>query len=168
MKKTTSRIYRVLAMLMLAAIPGLARAYDAQIGDLFYNLNSEDKTAEVTYENWYTPYSQTSIDIPASVEYDGVTYSVTMIGDKAFSSCSGLTSVAIPNSVKSIGNNAFRETALTSTSIPASVTEIGEYAFHKCGSLASVEMLSAPVAIGKLAFSDCLALQIVAFDECID
>ena len=45
--------------------------------------------------------------IPSTISYNGTTYSVTSIGDRAFYYCSGLTSVTIPNSVTSIGGSAF-------------------------------------------------------------
>ena len=74
--------------------------------------------------------------IPAAVTYDGVTYSVTGIGFKAFYGCTGLTSVDIPNSVTSIGEYAFSYcSGLTSIDIPNSVTSIGASAFKRCSSI---------------------------------
>ena len=59
----------------------------------------------------------------------------------AFSNCSSLTSITIPNSVTSIGNSAFSScSSLTSISIPNSVTSIGNYAFSDCSSLTSVHI----------------------------
>ena len=51
------------------------------------------------------------------------------IGEFAFSKCTGLTSLAIPNSVTTIGNYAFQYSDLREIHIPASVESIGDYAF---------------------------------------
>ncbi len=64
--------------------------------------------------------------------------SVTIIGDHAFSGCSGLTGITIPNSVNSIGEWAFYDSGLMSINIPNSVNSIGEEAFGGCSSLESI------------------------------
>ena len=65
-----------------------------------------------------------------TVTFQGVTYSVTSIGDRAFYDCSDLASITIPNSVKRIGDYAFAWcNSLTSITIPNSVTRIGYGAF---------------------------------------
>ena len=79
-------------------------AYDVEIDGIYYNLDAENKTAEVTNgDDRYTG----DIVIPESIEDDGVTYSVTSIGDYAFRYCTSLTSITIPNGVKSIKVCAF-------------------------------------------------------------
>ena len=93
----------------------------------------------VTIDN--TPYAEISGDIviPETVNYDGVTYSVTSIGGWAFYNCSGLTSVTIPTGVTSIGRYAFDDCrGLTSVTIPNSVISIGEGTFYGCTGLTSV------------------------------
>jgi hypothetical protein len=54
----------------------------------------------------------------------------TSIADSAFGGCSALTNVtfASGSQLLSIGSHAFGKTGLTSIAIPASVTSIGDYA----------------------------------------
>ena len=82
-----------------------------------------------------------------------------LIGEGAFSGCSGLTSVTIPNSVTSIGERAFYYcSGLTSVTIPNSVTSIGIYAFEDCSGLTSVTIGNSVTSIGNSAFSGCSGL----------
>ena len=85
--------------------------------------------------------------------------SVTSIGNEAFQGCSMLESVSIPASVTSIGSCAFSDcTSLVSITIPSSVTEIGGGAFSDCTSLESVSIPASVTSIGSCAFSDCTSL----------
>ena len=85
--------------------------------------------------------------------------SVTSIGDEAFRQCYGLTSITIPNSVMSIGWSAFYGcSGLTSVTIGSGVTYIGNNAFYNCSGLTSVTIGSGVTFIGYNAFYNCSGL----------
>ncbi len=85
--------------------------------------------------------------------------SVTSIGDDAFQGCTTLTSMTIPNSITSIGEWAFYYcTGLTAITIPNSVTSIGAVAFEGCTSLASVTIGNSVTSIEGYAFYNCSSL----------
>ncbi len=96
-----------------------------------------------------------TVDIPGKIGGQPV----TRIGDNAFSYCTGLTSVTIPNSVTSIGDGAFYSCmGLTSVAIPDSVTSIGGWAFYDCAGLTSVTIPSSVSSIGDSTFDSCTGL----------
>ncbi len=93
---------------------------------------------------------------------------VTSIGEYAFSGCSGLTSVSIPNGVTTIGSSAFRGcSGLTSVTIGNSVTSIGDYAFTGCSGLTSVTIGNSVTSIGYGAFSSCSGLTSVTIGNSV-
>ena len=108
----------------------------------------------------------TSITIPETITYEGTTYSVTSIGNNAFSACESLASVTIGNGVTSIGEWAFYGcSSLTSIAIPNSVTSIGSEAFYGCSSLTSVTIGNSVTSIGEIAFVECYSLSSIVVES---
>ena len=110
--------------------------------------------------------SRGNITIPATITNGENTYTVTSIGNLAFSECPGLTSVYIPDSVTSIGIGAFVAcSGLTSVDIPDGVTSIGDFAFSECSGLTSVTIPGSVTSIGDRAFSKCSGLTSVTIPD---
>ena len=92
----------------------------------------------------------------------------TNISNSAFTSCTRLTSVTIPNSVTSIGKYAFKYcSSLTSIIIPDSVTSIDWYAFSGCTSLTSVTFGNSVTKIGDSSFEECTRLTSVTIPDSV-
>ena len=133
-------------------------AHSFYMDGIYYNiLNETEATVEVTYRGkYYFDYENEytgTVEIPESVTYNGTNYSVTSIGYAAFSYCTGLTEISIPNSVTSIGEWAFNCcTGLTEVTIPNSVTSIGYSAFEYCSGLTEVTIPNSVTSIGSSAF----------------
>ena len=128
------------------------------IGGINYKITSDDdKTVEVISKP--ERYSG-DIVIPASVEREGNTYTVTAIGDGAFSGCTGLASVVIPDNVKSIGSEAFSGcNGLTGVTLGSGLTTIGNDAFKGCGNIAAISVPDGVTMIGSSAFENCRSLK---------
>jgi hypothetical protein len=79
--------------------------------------------------------------------------SVTSIGQQVFGFTASLTSITIPDSVTSIGQAAFAYSGLISITIPDSVTSIGWVAFYNATALTSITIPSSVTSIGLNAFA---------------
>ena len=156
--------------LLLSVAVGLsAYDYDFEKNGLCYRITSSELpyTVEVTYEqnpNYSssngTAYKRlTTAYIPETVPFNYKVYRVTSIGRYAFSGCTSLTSITIPESVTWIGQGAFSGcTGLTSITIPNSVTSIGWYAFSGCTGLTSITIPENVTSIGADVFQRCSSL----------
>ena len=111
----------------------------------------DNGTAEITLYAGNGP----EVTIPSVI--DG--YSITSIGEKAFSGFSSLTSVIISDGITSVGNEAFKYChGLTSVTMPDSVESIGQEAFFQCDKLSSITIPDSLTFIGKEAFGLCSSL----------
>ena len=112
------------------------------VNGIAYNIKDNNEV-EVTFgSQGYGERYSGDITIPEKVEYNGKVYNVTSIGDLSFESC-GITSISLPNSIKSIGDYAFNFCVkLISITLPSSLTTIGREAFHCCTGLVAVVSLN--------------------------
>ncbi len=91
-------------------------------------VNGDVGTVELVENN----YNNSSYIIPETVTKNGVIYTVTGIANQAFSYKITLTSISLPNSITSIGDNAFCNTNLVLNALPENIAFIGIYAFDRC------------------------------------
>jgi hypothetical protein len=126
-----------------------------------YVSGTTDEVA-VSYNNYesgmyggnYTNYSG-YISVPATVTHEGKTYKVTAVSDHAFQECA-VTTVNLPNTIKSIGYAAFLDcNQLTSVNLPSAITKIEGNAFNGCVVLNNLTLPSALKEIGYSAFASC-------------
>ena len=91
---------------------------------------------------------------------------VTMIGNYAFLHCDFLREISIPKSMTNIGNRAFEGcSSLLKLSIHKGVTSIGYSAFEGCSSLRAISIPKGVTSIENDTFSDCSSLQEVSIPE---
>ena len=94
-----------------------------------------------------------SIEIPEKYEGEPV----VEIGDGAFENCMYLEKIELPNSLKRIGNRAFKSCGFTSICLPENVYKIGDKAFYMCFFLETVQFQTV-VSMGEDVFTECGSL----------
>lgn len=161
---------KLFAFFFVLVITTTLWAHDFEVDGIYYNHINE-KEVEVTYQGSHnTEYYEYfgSINIPSFVTYNGNEYSVSHIGHGAFYNCR-ITSITIPNSVKSIGNDAFRfcKDSLTNVIIGDGVMSIGSCAFQECASLTRVVMGNNVASIGECAFNRCSSLSSITIPNSV-
>jgi len=151
----------------LSAIGGLAE--ESTFGSetvegvpIIYTVTNDGVFKEVEVVSSYTTFDVMSIEeiarpekitIPETVVYNNIGYTVTSVGEGAFSRHTNLSHIDLPDTLKLIKDGAFYMTGLTAVEIPKSVTNIGKYAFANCFDLTTVICLNQqPVIIDSTSF----------------
>ena len=168
----------IAVVLSIFAFPNSANA--ASNGDLTYVLNDDGAGYTVSH---CVPSAKGALEIPGSYKGKPITAigesafsfctgltsvvipdGVTSIGTSAFYNCSGLKSVTLPEGLKTIGDRAFYYCYITSINIPEGVTDVGYSAFMYCFDLVSVTLPESVARIGASAFYQCESLKVVFYD----
>ena len=123
--------------LAVLALTSTAKAQYFEVNGIVYGITT-DQTVEV--QPYYTlldnPYSG-AIIIPQTVEYGGIAYTVTALGESAFENCGNVTSLTLPQTIRSVGSYCFYNCNFTSLQLPDSLRCLGDHAFlySRVGSL---------------------------------
>ncbi|MEE1055744.1 MAG: leucine-rich repeat protein [Acutalibacteraceae bacterium] len=95
-------------------------------------------------------------------------YSVTVIGEYAFSYCQKLPSITLTDNIVSIERYAFQRcTKLTSLDIGDEVEYLGDYAFYYCTALKSIDLGKNLTNIGEYSFANCSSLETVELPDTV-
>lgn len=84
---------------------------------------------------------------------------ITSIGTYAFYGCTKLSGIELPDTVETIGTNAFQQSGLIEIVLPPNLTKLLGNVFNYCEKLESVTFNDKIQSIGNMAFRDCYALE---------
>lgn len=188
MKHFLHKLFLAVLLATGSICESVAVAAPFEVNGIFYEILSEaDMTVQVCVpnakpSNWYTYFSG-MLNIPATIAYEGKTYTVEAIKHETFQGQRALTSVVIPKTVKTIGyrafkgitglktivfasdgalttieHEAFESSSISSLALPGSLTYIGEDAFKYCESLKSIRGGESLETLDKNAFQGCISL----------
>ena len=154
MKKITLLL---LGLLMITS----ASAYDFMVDGLAYNINEDSTSVSVTYLSQYDFHNYEGIieiDVPAEVVYQGNTYTVTKIGEKAFNCCPDLQKISLANTVTSVGRWAFDSCNKLEDIDLGSVKQLARAAFQYDKILQSITIPEGVECLDTLLFQSCISL----------
>ena len=158
MKQLFTRKLVLLAVMLLA---GVGSSFAFVYNNLTYRVvDNTAKTAKVTYQGsdaWSNPYTQSSIVIPSTVQFNGETYTVVEIGEQAFTSAA-MSSITIAPTVKTVGNYAFQNCKDLITVDLSTIENFGEYVLSCCYGLTSAKLPTTIQSIPTGIFQQCTSL----------
>lgn len=134
-----------------------------EIDGLIFDIGDDEYKVKSISENYL---GDGNITIPSTVTFEGIEYSVTEIGEKAFQNCNLVKSIIIEEGVGWIGPNAFSGcTNLEKVIFPKSVKSIDDEVFFGCTSLTDITLSADMYSIGNRAFSKCSSLKSIALPQ---
>lgn len=90
------------------------------------------------------------------------------ISDYAFLNCDSLSTITLPNSIKSLGTGAFYDCdTLKTVKLPTGITKIAKQAFYHCGFLQSITIPQSVTEIGAEAFAACSKLTAISLPSAL-
>ena len=141
--------------------------YNFMKDGVYYKKIGEDSVMVVRKNNSGNAYSG-SVFIPDTVFFCGTPYLVTQLEDNLFMGCTGLTSVSIPNTIKTLCPSFFKNCrGLSSVRLSNNLKSIGSEAFAGCISLANISIPDSVTYIGESAFMGCWSLTSVSIPNTI-
>ena len=165
MKQKLTRKIGLLAVMLLTAI---GNSFAFEVNGLTYRVIDNDaKTVKVSYQGsdtYSNPYTQASIVIPETVDYNGNTYTVVEIGDNAFQNAA-LSSITIPATVKTIGGSAFMNCQNLQSIDLSGIETFGTRIFSTCTNLTTVKLPETLQSIPDGMFSMCSSITSFSFDN---
>ena len=151
------RTFLLLVCILCALIPMSAqKVISAKVAGVIYEALS-DSTAKVT--GW--EHKSTSLSIPSSLKIKGKIRKVVAIAPRAFAKDEqgSITDIVLPKYLVEIGEEAFKGSDVTSILMPNTVKSLGIHAFEDCKKLKEVTLSSSLTLIPMAAFRGCDALQ---------
>lgn len=132
-------------------LPDTLTAYGEYMFSQCDNLETVEakNIVEVKKNAFYRCFSLKEVSLSANA---------TTIANSAFESTEALTNLVLPNSITSIGDNAFWKSGLKTITFSSSLTSIGANAF-KASALTEVELPASVTTLGAGAFQDCLDIK---------
>ena len=146
------------------------RADYATIGGISYDLyqDGDQFLASVVSLMEEPNYYKGDIVIPATVDYDAKTYTVTKIGTEAFREDS-ITSIVLPNTIKELESSAFAFChQLASINLPEGLEYIYDDVFWHCDALTSLTLPSTVKYVGYYAFEYCMGLKTIDIPNSVE
>ncbi|MBR5935631.1 MAG: leucine-rich repeat protein, partial [Bacteroidaceae bacterium] len=133
------------------------------INGINYILNESAKTAVASPGQ--EPYSG-DVVIPATIEYNGIEYSVNALQPAAFANCKNLTSVVIDAPVSVLPDSLFKDcSSLKSVKLNDGIVKIGDDVFNGCTALEAIDIPQGVESLGKSSFAGCKSLRTITIPE---